>query len=233
MSPLTGITNTIGIPDTPVRKMIHAAAAKISTPVTLVALVVDGDGLAGIIIGDIVDAWQEATSLSEKRHIYWCSHSFKQILSCPSPRYDELWTAAKAMYKLESVTSKGGEIIVYAPHLEEVSQVHGRYIYEAGYHTLSYFLENWLQYEQIPLGVLAHLTHLRGPGLMENGIEIPDIRVTLASRISKEDCSRLNLGYLDPGYIDPSDFMNREKEGVLYVPNAGEILYRLKTPSSL
>ena len=64
---------------------------------------------------------------------------------------------------------------------------------------------------------------------MENGIEIPNVRVTLASKISPEDCARLNLGYLDPENIFVEEWKNREDEGVLHVPKAGEILYRLKT----
>jgi lactate racemase len=77
--------------------------------------------------------------------------------------------------------------------------------------------------------VLAHSTYLRGSGLMDHGIEQPNVRVTLASKISSEDCARLNLGFLDPAKIDVGEWKNREAEGVLYAPRAGEILYRLKT----
>ena len=140
--------------------------------------------------------------------------------------YDELWTAAKAMYKLEPAMAVGGEVIIYAPHLDVVSHVHGNYIYEVGYHTLPYFLNDWERFKHIPLGVLAHSTHVRGSGMMENGVEMPNVRVTLASKVSAEDCARLNLGYLDPMKIDPQRFQNRESEGVLFVPRAGEILYR-------
>ena len=144
--------------------------------------------------------------------------------------YDELWTGAKAMYKLEPAVAVGGEVVIYAPHLDVVSRVHGRYIYEAGYHILPYFLNDWERFKHIPLGVLAHSTHLRGSGVMENGVEKPNVRVTLASKISAEDCTRLNLGYLDPSTINIEDWKNKEAEGVLYVPKAGEILYRMKRP---
>ena len=63
---------------------------------------------------------------------------------------------------------------------------------------------------------------------MENGLEKPNVRVTLASRISPEDCARLNLSYLDPATIDVTQWQDREEQGVLYVPKAGEILYRLQ-----
>jgi hypothetical protein len=76
------------------------------------------------------------------------------------------------------------------------------------------------------LGVSAHCTHLRGSGVMENGIEKPNVRVTLASKLPAEDCAQLNLGYLDPAKISVDEWNDREDEGVLYVPKAGEILYR-------
>ena len=120
----------------------------------------------------------------------------------------------------------GGEVIIYAPHLDVVSHVHGKYIYEVGYHVLPYFLNDWEKYRNIPLGVLAHSTHVRGSGVMDNGVEKANVRVTLASKISAEDCARLNLGYMDPAKIDVRKWQNQEHAGVLYVPKAGEILYR-------
>jgi lactate racemase len=226
---LAGVVGTIGIKDTPVRAMIHAAAGRLPTPVTLAALVVAGHDLAGVFVGDMYEAWSLAADLSAQRNIIWVDKPYQRVLSCPPPMYDELWTAAKAMYKMEPAVALGGEVVIYAPHLDVVSHVHGRYIYEIGYHTLPYFLHDWERFKHIPLGVLAHSTHVRGSGRMENGIEFPNVRVTLASKISAEDCARLNLGYLDPAEVDVRDWQNREHEGILYVPRAGEILYRLKT----
>ena len=121
----------------------------------------------------------------------------------------------------------GGEVVIYAPHLDVVSHVHGKYIYEVGYHILPYFLNNWERFTHVPLGVLAHSTHVRGSGVMAyGGIEKPNVAVTLASQISPEDCAQLNLGYLDPARINPTEWQNREDEGILYVPKAGEVLYR-------
>jgi len=64
--------------------------------------------------------------------------------------------------------------------------------------------------------------------VMVDGIEMPNVKLTHASQIPAEDCARLNLGYMDPARIDIEAWKNREDEGVLYVPKAGEILYRLK-----
>ena len=227
---LMTILNIIGIKDTPVRAMIHAAAAQVPRPVTLASLVVVGDGLAGVYIGDPISAWNAAADLSAQRHITWIEKPFQRVLSFAPPMYDELWTGAKAMYKLEPVIAEGGEIVVYAPHLNTISHVHGKYIYEAGYHVRDYYLKQWDRFQHIPLGVLAHGTHLRGSGTFENGKEQARIQVTLASQISETDCRMLNLGYLNPNDVRLDEWQGRENEGILFVPKAGEMLYRLRTP---
>jgi nickel-dependent lactate racemase len=225
---LAGVVGTIGIKDTPVRVMIHAAVQRLSTPVTLAAAVVEGGGLAGLFVGGLFEAWSAAADLSAQRHIRWCEKPFQRVLSCAPAMYDELWTGAKAMYKLEPAVAIGGEVIIYAPHLEVISHVHGKYIEQIGYHTLGYFLNDWERFKNIPLGVLAHSTHVRGSGKMVNGVEKPNVSVTLASKIPPEMCAKLNLGYLDPASIDVTQWRDREDEGILYVPKAGEILFRLK-----
>ncbi len=227
---LATVVGTIGIQTTPVRAMIHAAAQRLKTPVTLVALVVEGRDLCGVFVGDVFEAWSAAADLSSQRHIRWSDHPYKRVLSCCPPMYDELWTGGKCMYKLEPAVEVGGEVVIYAPHLEVVSHVHGKYIYEVGYHILPYFLSDWERFKHVPLGALAHCTHVRGSGVMApGGIERPNVTVTLASKISPEDCAKLNLGYLDPAKISPAEWQNREDEGILYVPKAGEVLYRRAT----
>jgi lactate racemase len=226
---LAGVVRTIGVKETPVRAMIHAAAAQLPTPVTLIGLVVEEHELSAVFVGDLLSAWSAAADFSAERHIRQVDKPFRRILSRAPEMYDELWTASKAMYKLEPAAEIGGEVVIFAPHLKEVSRAHGKYIFEIGYHILPYFLENWEHFKHIPLGVLAHSTHLRGSGHMENGLEKPNVRVTLASQLSPEDCARLNLGYLDPATVDLTEWQGRETEGFLYVRSAGETLYRLRT----
>ncbi len=229
---LAGVRGTIGIKETPVRAMIHAAADHVPTPTTLIALVVVGDGLAGIFIGDYKSAWSAAAEFSSQRHIIWVDKPFQRVLSRAPVMYDELWTGAKAMYKLEPALAEGGELIIYAPHLDTVSHVHGKYIYEIGYHVLPYFLNQWEKFTHVPLGVLAHSTHVRGDGRYENGVEYPRANVSLATQLAPGDCAQLALGYVNPDEIDLAEWQEREDEGVLYVPKAGEMLYRLKETST-
>jgi len=144
--------------------------------------------------------------------------------------YDDLWVGGKCMYKLEPVVADDGELIIYAPHIHEISVTHGDLIERLGYHVRDYFLGQWDRFKDEPWGIVAHSTHVRGIGTYENGIERPRVRVTLATRIPEEICRRINMGYRDPDTIAVASFANREDEGILYVPKAGEMLYRLKNP---
>jgi hypothetical protein len=133
------------------------------------------------------------------------------------------------MYKVEPVVADGGEVVIYAPHINEVSYTHGRILDEIGYHCRDYFLKQWPRFEHYPHGVLAHSTHLRGLGsyAAETGLESLRIRVTLATGIPEERCRRIGLGYIDPATFHPEDWVGMEDRGVLVVPRAGEMLYRL------
>jgi hypothetical protein len=151
----------------------------------------------------------------------------------PSPIYEDLWTAAKAMYKTEPAIASGGEVVIFAPHLTEVSYTHGHLIDQVGYHVLEYFTKQPERFAAIPGVIKAHSTHVKGLGTYDASSrhEEPRIQVTLATGIPEERCRRLNLGYLDPGTIDVADWEGRQADGVLVVHNAGEMLYRAEDVS--
>ena len=228
MGALAGVMNTIGIKDTPPRRMLHQAAEMVDSPITLISMVVEQDELAGIFIGDIFEAWEAAVALSSQRHIVWLDKPFKKVLAQAPGMYDELWTAGKAVYKLEAAVADGGEIIVYSPTLRDISVVHEQYIEEIGYHVRDYFLGQWKKFKKIPLGVIAHSTHVRGAGTYVGGVEYPRIGVTLATGLPEKTVKNLALGYMHPDDINVADYENREDEGILYVPKAGEILYKIR-----
>jgi len=134
------------------------------------------------------------------------------------------------MYKLEPVVADGGEIVIYSTHIDEVSFTHGKLLDDIGYHCRDYFMKQWERFKQYPGGVLAHSTHVKGLGEYDTatGKERPRIQVTLATRIPEERCRRINLGYMAPSAINFEEWRNRNDEGILLVPRAGETLYRLK-----
>ena len=227
------VTNAriIGNQWTPVRRVVDRAGAMVKVDKLCFCMVVSPEKeLAGLFAGTPEEAWRQASELSRQVHITYKEKPFHTILSCAQPMYDELWTAGKCMYKLEPVLADGGELIIYAPHLKEICVSHGTHIEAIGYHCRDYFLNQWERFKHVPWGVLAHSTHVRGIGTFENGVERCRARVTLASQIPAGKCEALNLGYRDPGTINAADYANREDEGVLLVPKAGEMLYKLKSP---
>lgn len=221
----------IGNKWTPVRKVVDRAGALVGVEKLCFCMVVSpSKDLVGVFSGTPEAAWDAASELSREVHIVRKDRPFHTILSCAPRMYDELWTGGKCMYKLEPVLADGGELIIYAPHITEVCVSHGRTIEEVGYHCRDYFLKQWDRFKHHPWGVLAHSTHVRGIGTFENGVENCRARVTLATGIPPETCRRINLGYRDPAGIRVEDYANREHEGVLLVPKAGEMLYLLNDP---
>lgn len=93
-----------------------------------------------------------------------------------------------------------------------------------------YFLKQWERFGDYPGTVLARSTHLRGAGTYDEiRGERPRIDVTLATGISEHRCGEHNSGYLDPNSIVLKDWEDREDEGVLVVPKAGETHTLTKT----
>ncbi|HEY0454944.1 MAG TPA: lactate racemase domain-containing protein [Verrucomicrobiae bacterium] len=219
----------IGNKWTPVRKVVDRAGALVNVDKLCFCMVVDpAKNLAGLYAGTPEAAWDAASEQSRQVHITYKKKPSHTILSCAPEMYDELWTGGKCMYKLEPVLADGGELIIFAPHISEVCVAHGRTILEVGYHCRDYFLKQWDKFKHYPWGVLAHSTHVRGIGTFEIGVEKCRAQVTLATSIPPDVCKRINLGYRDPKTIKKEAFANREEEGVLLVPKAGEMLYHLK-----
>ncbi len=220
----------IGTKTTPIRRVIDKAASFIDKPKLCFSMVVKGEAMAGLYAGTPEEAYDGAADLSSKLHIQWVERPYRQVFSVMPHLYDDIWTAAKGMYKTEPVIADEGEVIIYAPHIDEISYTHGEILDEVGYHVRDYFLKQWDRFKDYPGGVLAHSTHLRGIGDYDagTGIEKPRIQVTLATHIPEERCRRLNLGYRDPDRIHLAEWQGREDEGILFIPKAGEMLYRLK-----
>jgi len=212
---------------TPTREVVEKAASFIKIPLTLFAIVSVKDELKGLFIGDCMQAWEKAADLSAQVHIVYKQKPFKTILGIAPKMYEDIWTAGKVMYKLEPIAADGGTLIIYAPHILEISYTHGKFLDQIGYHTRDFFLRQMDKFKHIPRAALAHSTHVKGCGTYINGTEEPRINVVLATGISKQRCEQVNLGYMNPDEIDIYDYEKKEQEDILVVPEAGEILYRL------
>jgi len=213
---------------TPVRALINAGAALVPAEKLSFCVVGQAGGLDlhSISFGDTISAWADAAQVCAATHVHYLDEPVRRVISLVPEMYEDIWTGAKGFYKLEPAVADGGEIILYAPHITEISTSHPE-INEIGYHCRDYFVKQWDRFKDIHWGTLAHSTHLRGAGTYdaETGEERLRIRATLATRIPEEVCRAANLGYLDP---DSVDLTAEAAAGSFVVPNAGEVLFRLR-----
>jgi len=223
------ITNAAinGTRDTPVRAVLNRAAQFIDIPTTYFNIVVNHTNLHGLFIGDAIEAWKAAADLSARVNVKYVDKRFKKVLGVAPEKYEDIWTAGKVAYKTETIIEDGGDLIIYAPHITEVSVTHGNHIEETGYHVKDYFVGRMEQFSHIPQSILAHSTHVKGAGTYVDGMEKPRFNVILATGISEERCKKINLGYMNPASINLDDWNHREDEGILFIPDAGEVLYKV------
>src|SRR3954465_4330710 len=217
---------------TPVRALIDEAATMIPAERLALCLVVASgtDTLHAASFGTPEDAWAACAEVSAQTHIRYLEAPVRRVLSIMPTIYEDIWTAAKGFYKLEPVVADGGEVIIYAPHITQVSVMHPQ-ITEVGYHNRGYFLGQWDRFRSYPWGDLAHSTHLRGQGTWDpvHG-ERNRVTVTLATGIPEDVVRAVNLEYLDPASVDIAAF--EADPDTLVVPHAGEVLHRLRPGSN-
>jgi nickel-dependent lactate racemase len=212
---------------TPVRAMIDAAASLVAGEHHALCVVTDraSRGLHALSFGPPKQAWSAASDFAARSHIEYLPRPVRRVLSLVPSRYDDMWTGAKGFYKVEPIVADGGEVVIYAPHITQISEMHPRLL-DLGYHCRDFFLAQWPTYSGYPLGELAHSTHLFGEGSYDavQG-ERERVRVTLATGIPPDVVHHVNLHYRDPRSIRIEEWEGDPE--ALVVPDAGEVLYRL------
>ena len=164
-------SDVIGTIDTPVRAVINRAASLLDTPLSLLALVVTHDGVAGVFCGE--RAATRGGRRPRSRRGATSSGSTSRSTACSSvmpAMYDDLWTAAKGVYK----TRAGGRRRRRGHHLRAArarsrATCTAALIDEIGYHCRDYFLAQWDRFGGYPGGILAHSTHVKGLGTFDAG----------------------------------------------------------------
>ncbi|HEY3545509.1 MAG TPA: lactate racemase domain-containing protein [Propionicimonas sp.] len=220
------IIGALGI--TPVRALINEAAALIpSRRLALCVVAKSGSyDLHAASFGGPEAAWAASALISAETHVRYLDAPVKRVVSLIPEKYEDIWTAAKGFYKLEPVVADGGEVILYAPHVKEISFVHAE-IYDIGYHCRDYFVKQWDKFSGIHWGVLAHSTHLRGAGTYDEVEgEKCRVNVTLVTSIPRELVLGANLGCIAPEDFDLAAY--EADPDTMVVPNAGETLFRLR-----
>ncbi len=227
---LATIENVIGRVETPTRRVIEAAAAFVSAQVISFTSVStrDQNGLRthALFAGDIYDAFRRAAEVSREVHIKYIGRKYKRVVALLDRHYDELWVGGKASYKLGSVIEEGGELIIYAPHLTQLSATHGRLIEKYGYAPLEQVREMVEGSDELRanLCVAAHLAHVSyGSARNAAGQLTPRYRITLASAVSEAACRRVNLGFLDHRNFRLENY--QADPDTLVVEDAGRDLY--------
>ncbi len=220
------IIGTKGI--TPVRALVEGAADLVPGERHALCVVIDHDSgrLHHAAFGDPRSAWAAAVEVAAETHIEYLDAPVRRVVSLVAPRYADLWTGAKGFYKVEPVVADGGEVILYAPHITQIASTHPG-LDTIGYHCRDWFVAHWDEVKDLPRGELAHSTHLFGAGTYDpvEG-EHQRVRVTLATGIPEDVVRKANLEYLDPAALDLEAL--RADPETLVVPDAGEVLYRLR-----
>jgi hypothetical protein len=227
---LATIEHVIGRVETPTRHVIEAAAALVQ-PSIVAFTSVTSRGAGGLrthalFAGSIHDGLRRAAAVSAQVHIRYTGRKYRRVLALLDSHYDELWVGGKASYKLGGIIEDGGDLIIHAPHLNQISATHGRLIEKYGYAPLEQVREMVAGSDELRanLCVAAHLAHVSyGSALDAAGQPIPRFRITLASAVPEEACRRVHLGYLDYRAVSRADYQS--DPDTLVVEDAGRDLY--------
>jgi len=240
---LIGIPRIIGTIDNPAREVINKGSSyifnKIKVPTLSFNMVFEekkhmvipkglyvGEGFNGFI-----EAYEKAAETSSKLHVIHIDEPHNYVVQVIDQSYDEIWTAGKGSYKLQSpgVMAPDGEIIIYAPH---INCFHSRRemdlaLRQIGYHCKDYVKKYLESNPEFSRNIASHVINVRGKGKYDEvtGKEEFALRVTLATGISKETCDSVGLDYRDPKSIHQEDFIG---PGKLWIQNGGKYLYKLK-----
>jgi nickel-dependent lactate racemase len=227
---LATIERVIGRIETPTRHLIEAAAAFVPAPVIALTTVSTRDqgGLKtrALFAGDLRGTVRRAAEISQQVHVRYTGRRYTRVVAILDEHYDELWVGGKASYKLGSIIERGGELIIYAPHLSAISVTHGALIEKYGYAPLDRVRDMVEGSDELRanLCVAAHLAHVAYAGDKgADGVVTPRYRITLAANLPEETCRRVNLGYLDMRTFNPHAY--RDDPDTLVVENAGRDLY--------
>jgi nickel-dependent lactate racemase len=234
---LATIERVIGRIDTPTRRVIEAAADRVPSPVIAFTSVStrDDDGLRthALFAGDMRETVRSAAEVSSRVHVRYTGRRYRRVIALLDEHYDELWVGGKASYKLGGIIEDGGELVIYAPHLTGISTTHGRLIEKYGYAPLEQVREMVEESDELRanLCVAAHLAHVSYAGRLgaEGRIE-PRYRITLASAVSEEVCSRVKLAFQRCEAVDIE--AARGDPDTLVVEHAGRDLYLVAQENS-
>ncbi|HRH42011.1 MAG TPA: lactate racemase domain-containing protein [Pyrinomonadaceae bacterium] len=229
---LAGIENIIGRIETPTRHLIEKATDFITKPIINLNSVVSRNSANhlqthALFVGNFRESFRKACEISRQIHIKFVGKSYKIVVAILDEHYTELWTGGKASYKLGGIIEDGGELVIYAPHLTEISITHGNFIEKYGYAPIEKVKIMVAESEELNknLCVAAHLAHVSFAGSQKNPLH-SKYQITLATQVNAEVCKKINLVFADFNSINLDEF--RKDPETFVVENAGRDLYLLE-----
>ena len=227
---LAGIEQVIGRVETPTRQLFEAAADLIPARViSLNSVVTRQDGhlrTHALFCGDLRETVRKAAEVSKFVHIKYTGRKYKRVVALLEPHLNDLWVGGKASYRLGPVIEEGGELIIYAPHLKTISDVHGELIKRYGYAPLEMVRELVKKSTELQnnLCVAAHLAHVSfASRVSRDGEILPRYSISLCSGIEELTCRQVKLGYMDLSNFH-KDAYSADPD-TLVVDQAGRDLY--------
>jgi hypothetical protein len=233
-----GMERMMGRTDTPVRKLFNYASKKFANqlPIVYVLTVVgineEGNQQTyGLFVGDNVDVFDEAASLSLEVNFEMVEEPLKKVLVWLDPtEFKSTWLGNKSIYRTRMAIADGGELIVLAPALKEFGEDKeiDRLIRKYGYHGTPAALKAVAENEELRnnLSAAAHLIH----GSSEGRFTITYCPGKNSENLSKEEIEGVGFQWADIEEMMKHYRFNELKEGYNTLPN-GEEIYFISNPA--
>ncbi len=233
-----GMERMMGRTDTPVRKLFNYASKKFANqlPIVYVLTVVgineEGNQQTyGLFVGDNVDVFDEAASLSLEVNFEMVEEPLKKVLAWLDPtEFKSTWLGNKSIYRTRMAIADGGELIVLAPALKEFGEDKeiDRLIRKYGYHGTPAALKAVAENEELRnnLSAAAHLIH----GSSEGRFTITYCPGKNSENLSKEEIEGVGFQWADIEEMMKHYRFNELKEGYNTLPN-GEEIYFISNPA--
>lgn len=120
-----GMERIMGRADNPVRRVLNYASDHVAKrlPVVYALTVVEGKAVRGLFIGDDIECFEKAASLSLKVNFTMLEQSVrKAVVYLDNTEFKSTWIGNKAIYRLRMAMADGGELIVLAPGVRQFGE---------------------------------------------------------------------------------------------------------------
>lgn len=203
LSAMIGIDATLGIADTPLRKILNYAQdhfcqdMPVLYALTVIELLKDGTKLTrGLYIGDDHETFFTAAELARQVNITHLPRPPKHVVAYLDPtEFKSTWLGNKAIYRTRKAIATGGRLTVLGPAVEEFGEDKriDQLIRKYGYRTKTEVMQLVAENEDLAAdpSAAAHLVH----GSPENRFEV----VYAAGKLTDEEIR--SVGFI-PGDLE-------------------------------